>query len=179
MKASLFNLSAGAILAAFLFASCSGDDGSESAEASLTCKIDGVAFTAVSFENTLTGDDRGKQFDIRATDASGIQLVIGFNDFEPYGTNFSYIGDTLYVDMFENEPASVGTIGMMIDTDFSISVPTFDGKESGYSMVKSSDLSTRRISGIFEFDLVNPQNNETVRITDGVYTNLTYGSANL
>lgn len=171
---SLFQLSAVAILTALLFASCAGDDGSDSAQATLTCKIDGVAFTAVTFENTLTGNDSGKQFDIMAKDTSGIQLLVTFNDLEPYGTNFSYIGDTLYVDIFANEPTSIGTIGMMVNTDHSISISTLNGKESGYSMVTSSDLSAKRISGIFEFNLVNPLNNEMVRITDGVFTNLTY-----
>lgn len=175
MKAtSLFQLSAVAILTAFLFASCAGDDGSDSAQATLTCKIDGVAFTAVTFENTLTGNDSGKQFDIMASDESGIQILLTINDLEPYGTNFSHVGDTLYVDIFKNQPSGIGTIGMMINTDNSISITTLNGNESGYSMVTSSDLSTKRISGIFDFNLVNPLNNESVRITDGVFTNLTY-----
>lgn len=175
MKAtSLFQLSAVAILAAFLFTSCTDDDGSDPTQATLTCKIDDMAFTAVTLENALTGNDSGKQFDIMATDASGIQLLVTFNDLEPYGTNFSHIGDTLYVDIFANEPTSIGTIGMMVNTDHSISISTLNGKESGYSMVTRSDLSARRISGIFEFNLINPLNNEMFRITEGVFTNLTY-----
>lgn len=178
MKTSLlFQLSAVAILTAFLFTSCSEEEEPEANIGTLTCKIGGETFTAVSFENTLVGDDTGKRFDVRATDASGKTLIVTINDDEPYGTNFSHIGEKVYVDFLKNTPINLATIGTLIHVDQTFFMTSWDGEETGYSLISSSDLSSKRVSGVFEFELVNPFNNEIIPVTEGKYTNVTYISA--
>jgi len=175
---SLLNLLAIATLATVVFISCSKDDEIDNIEEpdaeSLTCKIDGATFTASTFHSTLIGDDTGKRLDIRGTDESGKQLIITINDIDPLGTNFSHLGDTVYVDIFENTPQNIMTLGTYRPSAGSFLMTTGDGKEAGYSILTSCDLVNNKISGVFEFQLIDFETDEIIYVTEGMFSNLTF-----
>ena len=174
---SLFRLSTIAVLTAIVCISCKKEDGNNGTNPSsgnLTCKIDGVTFTASTFANTLIGDPTGKRLDIRGTNAAGEQLIITVNDVDPLGTNFSHLGDTVYVDPFENSPMNLMTLGTLLYPDNTFIMTIGDGKKSGYSIITSCNLSTKKVSGVFEFMLIDFQTDDTTYVTEGKYNNLSF-----
>jgi hypothetical protein len=175
---SFFKLIAISILTSIVLQSCTKDDDMDYVEstdsARLTCKIDGVTFTASKFNNTLIGDAAFKRLDIRATDALGNQLIITINDLEGIGTNFSHLEDTVFVDAFENTPLGIITLDTYMGSDNSILMTSGDGKEAGYSILKSCDLTENFVSGIFEFQLEEFGTNNIMYVTEGKFSNLKF-----
>lgn len=173
---SLFRLFAIAIIFSIAFTSCKKDEttASSSTNGSFTCKIDGVQFTATTLANTLIGDVTGKRLDVRGTDASGKQLIYTINDVDPMGTNFSHLRDTVYVDASKNTPIGIVTLGTLVKTDGSFIMSVGEGKEAGYSILTSCDLSTGRASGVFEFLLIDFATDDTTFVTEGKFTNVKF-----
>ena len=175
---SLLNLLIIAILATVVLISCSKDDENENivdpGYGSLSCKIDGETFTASTLNNTLIGDATGKRLDVRGIDESGNQLIITVNDVDPMGTNFSHLGDTVYVDIFENLPQNIMTLGTLLYSVGSFLITTGEGKEAGYSILTGCDLENKKVSGVFEFQLIDFETDETIYVTEGEFNNLTF-----
>jgi len=175
---SLCKLVVIAILSAFVLTSCNKDKETEEnapLQGSFSCKIDGELFTATSFNNTVIGDATGKRLDIRATDASGKQVIVTINDLDVIGTDFSHVGDSVFVDIYENSPLGLATLGTIItDDSFVMSMGLDGGKEAGFAILTSSDLSSKKISGKFEFLLDDFKNDKTISVTEGTFTDVVY-----
>jgi hypothetical protein len=167
-----------AVFSALVLTSCNKDkevNENTPSQGSFSCKIDGVPFTATSFNNTLIGDVSGKRLDIRATDATGKQIIVTVNDLDVLGTNFSHLGDSVFVDVFENDPVGLASVGTLMYTDNSYAMTEMDGgKDAGFVKLNSSDLSSKKVSGVFAFQIYNYVTDETINITDGVFTNVVY-----
>ncbi|MEN8139300.1 MAG: hypothetical protein ABFR62_12790 [Bacteroidota bacterium] len=141
---------------------------------SFTCKINGETFTADTFNNTLIGDETFKRLDIRAIDKSGKQIIVTVNDVDPLDSNFSHLGDTVYVYPFLNSPVNLASLGTIVDPDGSFLITMPESKESGYSKLTDCDFSNKKVSGIFEFMVKDYQTDEITYVTEGKYSNLTY-----
>lgn len=173
---SLFKISVIAVCTALIFTACKkkDDDATPVSTSSFSCKIDGVTFKSSKFNNTLLGDGSGKRLDIRATDGSGKQFIVSVGDGNDVGSTFEILNDTIFVDVFENDPNIVSTLGTLIFPDNTTAMSIGDGKAAGYVILTKYDLSAKKASGVFEYVLENLQTGDSLIVTEGKFTNVSF-----
>ena len=148
--------------------SCSDDGGdSKSCEnGTFDMTLDGVHFTGKSFNNTLLkatdGGTPGKRVDIRATDASGLQVIITFTDLTT-GTTGDGVSTDEYISF---EEVMTGDENVFLFT-------IIDGQESyffteGSLDITSCDAANKQVSGTFSFT------DGDIEVTNGSFTNMCY-----
>ncbi len=77
------------------------------------------------------------------------------------------------MDTFENDQLGLMTLGTLMNPDGSFNMTLGDGKEMGYSILTSCDLSKKNASGLFEFKVVDGNLN-TISVTEGKFTDVSF-----
>jgi hypothetical protein len=126
----------------------------------------GETVTGVSFNNTLikanSGGVPGKRMDIRATDATGTQVIITFNDLSS-GTSGDGVSTDDYVSFDDLSSASENTFFFTI-IENGIGAPFTDGELD----ITACDPDKKIVSGTFSFSF-----GEDI-VTNGSFTNMCY-----
>lgn len=159
-----------------LFAnSCKKDDNDNSgcSGSSFSATIDGTAFNATSFNNTLlVGEDQitgtgveGIRLDVRATDANGKQLIISVTNLEN-GVAIECVKEEIYyeeaTDNYCGNNGCEGIIITLMDGN-TASVTSFSG--DGIITITNCDEAGKNVSGTFSAELTNFSTGDPVEVS--------------
>lgn len=145
-----------------------------------TCKIDGVLFTGKTYTNTLLVGTSGgvdtKRLDIRATDASGKQIIVSVTEQRDglVGDGFPTTYNDYNLDVSLNYCNSSGTgcNAALLTIGSVISSPVSD---SGPVRVTACDITNKKISGTFSGTITPFGSSSPMHtVTEGVFTNVCY-----
>lgn len=167
MNKIVSKLSAFALFVIVGVSACKSDDPKTSCQnGNFEMTFNGEHVTGISFNNTMLkgnsfGTD-GKRMDIRATDATGRQLIITFSDLTN-GTAGNCMSTDPYVS-FDNVFTGTENAFFFTIIESGVSYPVSDGNLD----ITSCDANAMRISGTFSFS-----DNE-YEVTDGSFTNMCY-----
>jgi len=168
-----------------LVVSCGDDDDPDdmmnpSTTGSLTCKINGVQFTAtdLSTSSVIVAESYGvlaKRLDIRGTGPNNDQIIVTVTDLISDSNDPCLRNDT-WNGLFNSTPQGYeGTLGTYIGDLTNTTGTTFSALTgAGPVSVTSCDSGNKSISGSFEFGALNFANNDTVRVTEGVFTDVVF-----
>jgi hypothetical protein len=169
------------VILSVCFAGCKKDDDDSDAQ-TMTCKIDGVDWTAKSFTNSLIiGYDasmnaEGKRMDLRGTDAAGRMIILSIGDASgSTGDGVRTVAYNGFDDVNDCTTQNGSTICsgslftyMLTYTDF------YMGPDEGSIVVTSCDETKHTASGTFHYKAVNFDSGDTINVTNGVFSNLRY-----
>lgn len=178
MKKIAICLAIAAIASLSLLSSCSKAPATTTVACttgSMTANLNGTAFTAASFQNTLfRGTANGvdaKRFDLRATNSAGKTLIISISDYRDGKVGEGMRTGTYFLDATENlcNSNQSACVGVLVTYDGAIYLPVGTGSVS----VTSCDATNHTITGTISGSVEDYSGN-TFTISNTTFTNCCY-----
>ena len=172
MKIKLLNYPFVTVLMVFfLLSGCKKEDPTTKSQptptGTMTAKIDNVLWEATDAPGTLlkVADQNAKRLDLRGT-ADNQRIILTLEDV--YQGNCVNLGDYKFEEPYYNALFTYSTItsgGGSITQHFPI---------DGTFTISECDLSNKTVSGTFNFRLESATEDDTLVVTDGVFTDYPY-----
>ena len=174
------------LMLTMLMPSCKKDSNlNNNSDSTFHCLINGVPFTGFTTHDSnvfskhyLPGHEE-KRLDIKATDSIGNTLIVQLGD-----VRAGYGGYCIRPDTFNANRTSnwCGLFGNIHACNWTQGTYRTAGNKSYYSsvltldkvIISSCNESKQRISGTFSYTLVHFSSSDTLKITDGVFSNQFY-----
>lgn len=156
-----------AMAAVFFVSSCGKEEGgstTQSGSGTMTADVDGSSWAATKFEGTLLRDkDNGvERLDLRGTGSDDKMIVLtlqenSLNDCVTIGDYSFDDGDALFTYLTVTTGGGTLTEHIVMDGEMNI-----------------SKCNGNKVSGTFEFNSLNVSTGDTLKVTNGVFTDFSY-----